>query len=183
LKFDPESPAKPMATTAHLKWTKKPQQGLGALGLGLPDFREKTHPSIVVITIGQRIRFQQLPVQHRRRRMLAPRRLGLRPRRRYSTYTSSFQSELSYTVSDKRSDQNHKYRAFGLPPAPRRPELLLRIKTPAVPTTAGVFFICRRCALIGGFAESLLGPHDIPLSFYVAAGTSINNFVKRRGQH
>ena len=35
------------------------------MGLGLPDFRELTHPSIVVITIGHRIRFQQLPVWHR----------------------------------------------------------------------------------------------------------------------
>jgi hypothetical protein len=56
---------KPTARTPQPKWTKKPQQGLGALGL--PDFREITHPSIVVITIGHRIRFQQLPIMRQRR--------------------------------------------------------------------------------------------------------------------
>jgi hypothetical protein len=58
---------KPTEGTPQLKWTKKPQQGLGALEPGLPDFRAITHPSIVVITISHRIRFQQLPVMRRRR--------------------------------------------------------------------------------------------------------------------
>ena len=66
------------------------------------------------------------------------------PRRSYSTYTPPFQGELFCTVSDKRSDQTYKHRAFCKPPALRRPEL--RIKTPAVHPTAGVFFICGRCA-------------------------------------
>jgi hypothetical protein len=30
---------------------------------------------------------------------------------------------------------------------------------------------------------SLVGSHNIPRSFHVAGGTSINNFIKRRGQH
>jgi len=46
-------------------------------------------------------------------------------------------------------DQSYKYRASCKLPASRRPELLRRIKTPAVRTTAGVFFVCGGCVEIG----------------------------------
>jgi hypothetical protein len=42
---------------------------------------------------------------------------------------------------------------------------------------------CSLRVLVGDLVKSLVGPHDIPLSFYVAGGTSINDFVERWGQH
>jgi len=72
--------------------------------------------------------------------MLALRRLGLRPRRTYSTYTSSLQCELFYTVLERRSDQNYKHRAF-LAPSSKAPGVVVRIRTPAVPPIAAVFFV------------------------------------------
>jgi hypothetical protein len=92
-------------------------------------------------------------------------RLRQSPRQSYSTYTPSFQSEPFYTVSEKRPDQSHKYRAR-LASQLQASEFVVSIKDPSRAHTAGVFFVRHRVH------ESAYGPKRTRWSAKAAAAFS-----------